>query len=61
MIKVTALDGKEFILNADHIEKVEDIPECLITLTNGRKYVVQGNSQQILHQVIEYKRKIYTD
>lgn len=36
MINVTAMNNKEFILNADHIEKIEEVPETLITLTNGK-------------------------
>ena len=41
MIKVSRLDGKEFVLNALLIETVESVPDTVVTLTNGRKYVVQ--------------------
>ena len=37
MIDLTGMNNKEFILNADHIEKIEEVPETLITLTNGKK------------------------
>jgi len=59
MIKLVGLDNKEYILNADHIEKLEAIPESVITLTNGRKYLVQESNEEIVRKVIEYKRKIY--
>lgn len=59
MIKVIGLDGKEYVLNADHIEKLEQIPESVITLTNGKKYLVKESNDQIVKKVIEYKRKIY--
>lgn len=59
MIKLVGLDNKEFILNSDIIEKLESIPESLITLTNGRKYLVQESNDEIVDKVIEYKRKIY--
>ena len=36
MIKLTGFNGKEFILNAEQIEKIEEVPECLITLINGK-------------------------
>lgn len=59
MIKLVGLDSKEYILNADHIEKLEEIPESVITLTNGRKYLVKESNDEIVRKVIEYKRKIY--
>ncbi|AYD40677.1 endoflagellar protein [Clostridium fermenticellae] len=59
MIRVTGLDNKEFLLNADHIEKLEQIPESLIVLTNGRKYLVKETIEEIVNRVIEYKRKIF--
>lgn len=59
MIELVGLDNKRFILNADNIEKLEAIPESLITLTNGRKYLVQESNDEIVKKVIDYKRKIY--
>jgi flagellar protein FlbD len=59
MIKVVGLDSKEYVLNADHIEKIEEIPESVITLTNGKKYLVKESNDEIVRKVIEYKRKIY--
>lgn len=60
MIKLTGLDSKEYILNADHIERLEQIPESVITLTNGKKYLVKESNEEIVRKVIEYKRKIYS-
>lgn len=59
MIKLVGLNNKEFIVNADIIEKVEAIPESLITLTNGKKYLVKESNDEIVKKVIEYKRKIF--
>lgn len=60
MINVTAMNNKEFILNADHIEKIEEVPETLITLTNGKKYIVLESVEEIIEKVIRYKNKIVT-
>ncbi|WP_291652307.1 flagellar FlbD family protein [Clostridium sp.] len=60
MINVTAMNNKEFILNADHIEKIEEVPETLITLTNGKKYIVLESVEEIVEKVIRYKNKIVT-
>ncbi|WML35435.1 flagellar FlbD family protein [Clostridium sp. OS1-26] len=59
MIKITGLDNKEFIINSEHIEKLEQIPESVVTLTNGHKYLVKESNDEIIKKVIEYKRKIF--
>ena len=60
MIDLTSMSGKKFILNADHIEKIEEMPETIITLTNGRKYIVLESIEDVKKAVIEYKNKIFT-
>lgn len=59
MIKLKALNNKEFILNSDHIEKMEQVPETLITLTNGKKYMVLESPDEVIREIITYKKKIY--
>lgn len=59
MIDVTGMNHEEFILNADHIEKVETVPETIITLTNGKKYIVLEELEEVKRKVIEYKRQIF--
>lgn len=60
MIDVTGMNNKEFILNADHIEKIEEVPETLITLTNGKKYIVLETVEEVRNAVIRYKNRIFT-
>jgi len=59
MIKVSTLLGAEFVLNCEHIEKIEQIPDTVITLVNGKKYLVKEDSDEIIRRVIEYKNKIF--
>jgi flagellar protein FlbD len=59
MIKLTGLNNKEFILNAEHIEKIEEVPESLITLSNSKKYLVLESVDEIIDKIVDYKRKIY--
>jgi flagellar protein FlbD len=40
VILVTRLNGPEFALNPDLIERAESTPDTVITLTDGTKYVV---------------------
>jgi flagellar protein FlbD len=58
MIEVSRLNKKTFILNCDWIETVEATPDTVITLTNGKKYVVVEKVEEIIDKVIEYKQKV---
>lgn len=58
MIEVTRLNQKGFVLNCEWIETVESTPDTVITLTNGKKYVVAENVEEIIKKVIEYKQKL---
>lgn len=60
MIDLTAMNNRAFILNADHIEKIEEVPETLITLVNGKKYIVLEGVEEVVEKVIKYKNKIFT-
>lgn len=59
MIELTGMDKKDFILNADHIEKIEEVPETIITLTNGKKYIVLQSVDEVINEVIKYKNRIF--
>lgn len=59
MITVTRFNKTRFVINADWIETVESTPDTVITLTNGKKYIVAENVEDIINQVIKYKQKIY--
>lgn len=58
MVKLTMLSKQEFVLNADTIEKIEEVPETVLTLTNGKKYLVFESADEIIEKVIDYKHKI---
>ncbi|AQR96951.1 MULTISPECIES: flagellar FlbD family protein [Clostridium] len=60
MINVTGMNHEKFVLNADHIEKIEEVPETIITLTNGRKYIVLESIDEVKNAVMVYKNKIFT-
>jgi len=59
MIKVTGMNKVEFILNAEIIEKLEIVPETLITLINGKKYIVLESTDTIIERILKYKKKIF--
>lgn len=59
MITLHGLNGVEFLLNEDHIEKIEEVPETVITLGNGKKYLVKESNEEVVRRIIEFKKKIY--
>jgi flagellar protein FlbD len=59
MIYLKRMNNKEFILNVDLIEFIEESPDTIITLTNGHTMSVTERSEEIIKKIIEYKRKIF--
>lgn len=51
MIRVTKLNGIAFFVNADQIETIEPTPDTMITLTSGRKVVVQESVEEVLARI----------
>lgn len=58
MIRVTRLNGKEFFLNAELIQFLEETPDTVITLVNHEKIVVKEKMDEVVRRVIEYGRAI---
>ena len=58
MIKLTRTSGKEFVLNADLIEEVQETPDTVITLTNGKKLLVKDSADDIINKVVDYQQEI---
>ena len=59
MIKVTKFksDNNEFV-NAELIETVEETPDTVITLTTGRKLIVEESMNEIIRLVMDYRRAV---
>jgi flagellar protein FlbD len=47
--------GESFAVNPDLIERVEETPDTVITLTNGAKHVVQETMIEIMETVQIFK------
>lgn len=57
MIKVTRLDNRELVVNADLVEFVEATPETIISTTTGKKVVVRESVDEIIKRALEYRRR----
>jgi len=58
MIEVTRLNDTKIFINAEMIEKVEEAPDTIITLTSGSKLIVKESRQEVKNLVILYKKEI---
>lgn len=58
MIKLTQINGRELIINAEIISHIEIAANPIITLTTGNKIVVQESVEEIIEKVLEYHRAI---
>lgn len=58
MIKVTRLNGKEFVVNAEMIQFVEATPDTVITLSSKEKVVVKEPVDEVVRRAVDYNRSI---
>ena len=56
MIKLTRLNQKELMVNAEMIEFVEAIPDTIVTLTSGKKLMVAESVDAVVERIVEYRR-----
>lgn len=61
MIKVTRLNGKDYYINFDLIETIEETPNTVITLRDGKKYIVSESPEEIIKRIADFKRKLFTN
>ena len=60
MIKLTRLNDRSIILNAELIKTIEQTPDTLITLVNGDRLLVREGVDDVVERAIEYGRRIRT-
>jgi flagellar protein FlbD len=58
VIRVTRLNGEQFALNPDLIERVEAHPDTVAFLVDGTKYVVKESVAEVLSEIREYRASI---
>jgi len=58
MIVLTRLSGTAFVLNADLIERLDSTPDTVVTLVDGKKYVVAEPMADVVAMVRDYRAEI---
>ncbi len=61
MIRLTKLNNSSFVINCELIETLESTPDTVITLNNGKKYVVADSIDEVIDRVIQYKKRIFAN
>ncbi len=64
MIKLTKFNSDtnkkgEFVLNAEIIETIEQTPDTVITLVNGKKLIVDESMEEVVRRVMTYRRALH--
>lgn len=58
MIQLRLINGTEIVLNSDLIEFMEAMPDTIISLSTGKKFIVKESVQEVIDRVIEFRKKI---
>lgn len=58
MIKLTKLNGEEFVVNAELIRFVERRPDTYVTLTTDDRFIVKESLEEVISRSISYSRLV---
>jgi flagellar protein FlbD len=58
MIKLTRLNGDEFVVNAELIRFVESRPDTFVTLNANERVIVREPVAEVVRRVIAYSRAV---
>lgn len=58
MIKLTKLNGEEFVVNAELIRYVERRPDTYVTLTTDDRFIVKESLEEVVSRSIAYSRAV---
>jgi len=58
VVRLTRINHKPLVLNAELIEHIEASPDTVITMTNGQKFVVIETGEEVVAKVLDYQRSV---
>ena len=61
MIVLTRLNGQEFALNPDLIERADCTPDTVITLVDGTKYLVSESLSDVARLIRGYRAAVIAE
>lgn len=57
MVRLTRLNGTELWLNPVLMESIEATPDCVVTMSNGHKYVIREKPEEVQASVLAFYRQ----
>lgn len=58
MIRLTQLNGGQFVLNSRLIETIENIPETKVTITTGKYFLVRETQKEIIRRIVTFEHEV---
>lgn len=58
MIRVTRLDDSELIVNSDMIEFIEQTPDTIVTLTDGKKILTKQTPDELIRRIVAFRQRV---
>ena len=58
MIQLTSLKGETFYLNEILVYRIDQVPDTLITLTDGNKLRVSETPEEVVDKIREYQKSV---
>ncbi|MCU0272068.1 MAG: flagellar FlbD family protein [Acidimicrobiales bacterium] len=55
MIWATRINGTEVVINADLIETIEPTPDTVVTLVDGKKFILAESAQEVIRRVLQFR------
>ena len=60
MIILTRLNGEQFAVNCDLVERVDAHPDTVLTLVDGTKYIVAESLTEVVERVRDFRASVLT-
>jgi flagellar protein FlbD len=61
MIKVTRLNQVPLFLNSDLIEHIDAMPDTIVSLTSGQKFLVAETPEEVVEKIVAFRKLIIGD
>jgi flagellar protein FlbD len=58
VITLTRFDGREVVVNADHVLTVESTPDTVLVLTTGLHVMVKDTVRDVVDRAAAWKRRV---
>ena len=58
MIKLSRLNGEEFVVTAELIRFIESRPDTYITLTTDERFIVRESVEEVVKRTLAYRRAV---